>query len=65
MTLLTITQRRLLKHFLHPVHLWCLLGGGFKFKKLCQLYEKHIWVPFLQIVLLPDGCKKLKSRKVR
>jgi hypothetical protein len=38
--------RKWLQHHLHPLNLWCRVGG--RFTNVCKIYEKHFWQPYLR-----------------
>ena len=39
-------MRTRLQHFLHPLNLWCRVGGKFTFA--FRLYETYCWQPVLR-----------------
>ena len=42
-----------LQHFLHPLNLWCRVGGKFTF--FFRVYETYCWQPFLRPWLGPKN----------
>lgn len=34
-------MKKLIQHYLHPLHLWALFGG--RFKRVFRLYELILW----------------------
>jgi len=48
-----------LQHLLHPLNLWCLLGGQVTW--IFMLYEKWLWQPLFRRVL-NDNPNELRER---
>lgn len=45
-------MKAMLQHFLHPLNLWCRVGGNARW--CFKFYEKWLWQPLLR-ELLSDG----------
>ena len=37
---------RWLQHHLHPLNIWCRIGG--RCTNICRIYEKCFWQPYLR-----------------
>ncbi|PNV85787.1 MAG: hypothetical protein C0610_09995 [Desulfobacteraceae bacterium] len=48
-----INMKSRLQHFLHPLNLWCRIGGHARW--CFKLYEKWLWQPLLRELLSEDS----------